>query len=200
MTPIEENGRAPIRCCKLQTTGRGLVGCLHLGDHAGEAAVAQRVLGHCQDDVVFHALGVEDGGRLKAALLKARRVEIELARRPEYVGPPAARKSGGDARSEQGCGGVVVESRGRSGHFMQSSAVKSMPRQTIVQFRYPEGEYRPARRSRTVKLCTQRGKIISARPIGGGRGNGHKNEATQMFPICSLYLRSWSSIAWTKEA
>lgn len=82
MPAIEQHRRPAIRSGELQPAGSGHVRRLHLGDHAGERPVAQRVLSHGENVDILAALRIEQLARTKTYLFEARRVEVEGSNGP----------------------------------------------------------------------------------------------------------------------
>ena len=83
MAAVEQHRRLAAGGRKLEPTGGGLVGGLHLGDDAGERAVAQAIFGKRQYLTILAALRIDDLVGAKADLLKARRIKIEARHCPE---------------------------------------------------------------------------------------------------------------------
>lgn len=84
MPPVEQHGRPPVGRRELQSAGRGLVGRLYLGDHAGQRPVAQCILGEREDFGILSPLRVENLVRGQSHLFEAGRIKVEPAERPQH--------------------------------------------------------------------------------------------------------------------
>ncbi len=114
MAAEQQHRRLAVRGGQLKPAGRGLVGGLYFGDHAGERSIAQPIFGKRQNLGILAALGIEDFVRAKTDLLKTRRVEIETRHRPEDGETGLRAKARRDPGSKQGGAGIVGEA-GRGG-------------------------------------------------------------------------------------
>ncbi len=141
MAAIEQYWRAPVRGCELQTSRRGSVRTLHLGDDAGERAIAQSVFSHGQDIAVLAALGVEDRIGSKPDLLEPWRIEIERSERPEDLTLGFVGKTSGDSGGEERCAGIVVQRCGYRTNFMEPGAIKPVIGELGIDLDKLEGEY-----------------------------------------------------------
>ena len=141
--PTVEQDRGPaIRRGKLQAPGCGLVGGFHLGDYAGERAVAQTILRYREHFGIPGPLGVEDPRRVEADLFEARRIEIEPGQRPEHRQPRRWREASGDTRREQCSRRVVGQACRRTRNLVKSATVKPATGEPVVDRIDPEGERR----------------------------------------------------------
>ena len=153
MPPIEQHRRSAIRCRQLQPAGRCHIGGFDFGDHAGERAIAQAILGHCQNLRVLVPLGIENTLGTKADLLQPRRVEIEFRERPQYRMTRSDREPCGDARCEQRRGSVIVQAAGSSGDFVKAGTIETMIGKPLVQ----SGDTKRERRSARFRYARQFG-------------------------------------------
>lgn len=78
MAAIKQDGCSAVRCRKLKPPGSGHIRRLHLGNHAGERAIAQPIFRHCQYLRVLAPLRVKDAIGAEPNLLNPRRIEVEL--------------------------------------------------------------------------------------------------------------------------
>ena len=132
MPAIEKHRGLPVRRGELEPAGRCHVCDLYLGNDAGDRAVAKGIFGEREDLCILAALGIEDAVGGKTDLFEARRVEVELAQRPQDR-EAGSGKACRDPRGEQGRRRVVVQARGGAGDLVQPGAVESLIGEAIVQ-------------------------------------------------------------------
>lgn len=185
MTAIEQHGRSAVRCRELEASRRRHVRCLHLGDHAGERAVAQAVLSHGKHLRILAALAIENAIRSQSNLFDSGRVEVEFRERPEHGLAGRIGEPGGYACREQRGGGIVVEAGGRRSNLVQPCAVEAMVGEAIVQACDPERQRRPARLSGARNPGAKRRQLLGRGPIGQGQRCGH---GISIRLGCSLYV------------
>lgn len=184
MAAEQQHRRLAVGGGQLKTAGRGLVGDLHFGDHAGEGSVAQPIFGKRQNLGILAALSIEDLVRAKTDLLKARRVEVKTRHGPEDGETGLRAKARRDSRSKQGGAGIVGEAGRGGSDFMQPSAVEATVREVLVQLGQPERQSRPARSAGVRQAFAKRGNVVDLVLVEGRETNRHgKNDS-----ICSLYV------------
>ena len=143
----KQHRRFAVGSGQLKPPRGGLIGGLHLRDHAGERSVTKAVLCKRQDLCILAALGIEDFVRAKPGLFEARRIKIEARHGPEdrkaWLNGEARR----DPSSEQGGASIVREARRRGGDLMQTCAIEAMIGKTFIDLRYPKWQRRSPRRA-----------------------------------------------------
>ena len=197
MAAEQQHRRLAVGSRQLKTAGRGLVGGLHLGDHAGERSIAEAIFGKRQDLSVVAALGVEDLVRAQADLLEARRIEIETRHGPKDGEARFRGEARRDPGGEQGGAGIVIEARRRGGDLMQSRAIETMIGQALVKLGQSEGQRRPTRGAGMRQACAKRGKLVDPVLIGGGVASGHGNNDSNvpyMFLRVSRFVKPDESL------
>ena len=157
MASIEQHRRPAVGCRELEPTRRGLIRRFHLGDDAGDRAIAQRVFGHRQHVGVLAALGVKDAVGTETDLFEARRVQIEPGQRPQYGEARLAGESSRDTGGEQGCGRIGAQRGGGRRDLMKASPVEPMIGKPVIERRQPERQRRPALALGLRELCAKRG-------------------------------------------
>lgn len=170
MTAIQQYRCPTVVGRELKPARRGLVGGFDLGDHAGERAVAQRILGHRQHLGVLATLSIENAVGAEADLLESGGVKIKPRQRPQHRGFRSGRKACCDAGREQCRRRVVAQVCRGAGDLMQPRAIEPAIRKPVVELRDPERLRRFPVFLRTRQLRAKRGKVIGVRPILEGRG------------------------------
>lgn len=185
MPTIEEHRRLAVGCRELEPARRGPVGRLHLGDDAGERAIAQAVFGKGEHIGILSPLCVKDAAGPKADLFETGCVQVELGERPQHrevrlVGEPRR-----DACGEQGRRGVIRQRRCGRRNLVETSTVESLIDKPLIERFQAERQHRSTLTSGERELCAKRSELVGAVPIGRHGLGGHLQQRLTLFAICS---------------
>lgn len=171
----KEHRRFAVGSGQLKPPRCGLIGDLHLRDHAGERSITKAVFCKRQDLCILATLGIEDIVRAKPGLLKARRIKIEARHRPEDGKTGFSSEARRDPGREEGGARIVGEARRRGGDLMQTRAIEAMIGKSFIDLRYPERQCRSPGRAGMREACAKRGKLVDPVLVEGGDASGHGN-------------------------
>ena len=156
MAAIQQHRSPAVGCRELEPTRRGLIRGFHLGDDAGDRAIAQRIFGHCQHVGILATLRVQDTIGTQTDLFEARRVKIEPGQRPQHGEARLVGESRRDTGGEQGCGRIGAQRGAGRRDLMKASPVEPMIGKPVIERRQPERQRRPALALGLRELCAKR--------------------------------------------
>jgi hypothetical protein len=170
---VQQHRGLAFRCRELQPPCRGLVRHLHLGDDAGQRAVAQRVLAHGEQLLIGLALRIEDMPGAETRLLQPWGVKIEARQRPECRHAGRRREARGDPGGEQCCRGIVAPARRRARDLVQAGTVEPAAGEEMIERPDTERQHRAPRGRDARHRLAERLKLFGAWPGLGDRRCGH---------------------------
>ncbi len=135
MTAVKQHRRLAVGSGELQPPRCRLVGGFYLGDHAGQRAIAQRILRHGEHRAVAPTLRIEKLVRGKSHLFKAWCIKIEPSEGPEGGKVRLAGEARRYASDKQRRRRIIAERRASGGNLVQGRAIQPAIGKAIIKRR-----------------------------------------------------------------